>query len=183
MSAPPLAPQVPAPVVVVMGVSGAGKSTLMAALAARLGWAQLDGDDLHPAANVEKMRRGEPLTDADRAPWLAAVRRWIDERRAQSTPCLLACSALKRSYRESLRTGRPGLRFVWLTGDREVLHRRLAERTGHFAGPQILDSQLATLEPPRDEEDVISVDVTLPTELQVDRVLQTLGLKTWSAPA
>lgn len=183
MSGSPTAPQVPAPVVVVMGVSGAGKSTLMAALAERLGWAQLDGDDLHPAANVEKMRRGEPLTDADRGPWLAAVGRWIDDRRAKNAPCLLACSALKRGYRESLRTGRPGLRFVWLTGDRKVLHRRLAERTGHFAGPQILDSQLAILEPPTDEADVVCVELTLPTELQVDRVLETLGLKTSSAPA
>lgn len=183
MSGPPTAPQVAAPVVVVMGVSGAGKSTLMAALATRLGWAHQDGDDLHPATNVEKMRRGEPLTDADRAPWLAAMRRWIDDRGAEAAPCLLACSALKRSYRENLRTGRPGLRFVWLSGDRDLLHRRLAERAGHFAGPQLLDSQLATLEPPQGEEDVISVDIALPTEVQVERVLEALGLRAWSAPA
>nr|QQZ51616.1 AAA family ATPase [Phenylobacterium glaciei] len=118
-----------------MGVSGSGKSTLTEALAARLGWATRDGDDLHPAANLDKIRRGEALTDADRAPWLAAVRQWIDDRCAENTPCLLACSALKRTYRDGLRAGRPGLRFIWLTGDRPTLHRRLAERTGHFAGP------------------------------------------------
>ena len=183
MSGPPTAPQVPAPVVVVMGVSGAGKSTLVTALAARLGWARQDGDNLHPAENVEKMRRGQPLTDADRAPWLADVRHWIDDRRAENAPCLLACSALKQSYREALRAGRPGLRFIWLTGDRDVLHRRLAERTGHFAGPQMLDSQLTTLEPPGLEEGVIAVDIALPTEAQVERVLEALGLRPSSAPA
>lgn len=183
MSGPPTAPQVPAPVVVVMGVSGAGKSTLMAALAARLGWAHQDGDDLHPVTNLEKMRRGEPLTDADRAPWLVAIRGWIDDRRAEAAPCLMACSALKRSYRENLRADRPGVRFVWLSGDRDLLYRRLAERAGHFAGPQLLDSQLATLEPPGIEEDVISVDIALPTEVQVERVLKALDLKPSSAPA
>ncbi|WP_340643967.1 gluconokinase, partial [Phenylobacterium sp.] len=159
-----------------------GKSTLTAALAARLDWAHQDGDDLHPPSNVEKMRRGEPLTDTDRAPWLAAVRQWIDDRRAENAPCLLACSALKQSYRESLRTGRPGLRFVWLTGDRDLLHRRLAERTGHFAGPQMLDSQLLTLEPPASEKDVVTVNIALPTELQVERVLDALGFRGSSAP-
>lgn len=183
MSGSPTAPQVPAPVVVVMGVSGAGKSTLVTALAARLGWARQDGDDLHPPENVEKMRRDQPLTDADRAPWLAAVRQWIDARRAENVPCLLACSALKQSYREEIRAGRPGLRFVWLTGDREILHRRLAQRTGHFAAPQMLDSQLTTLEPPAPQEGVIAVDIALSTEAQVERVLQALGVRVWSAPA
>ncbi|WP_310542008.1 gluconokinase, GntK/IdnK-type [Phenylobacterium sp.] len=175
MSGPSTAPQAPTPVVVVMGVSGAGKSTLTAALAARLGWARQDGDDLHPPANVEKMRRGVPLTDADRAPWLAAVRRWIDDRRAENAPCLLACSALKQSYREGLRAGRPGLRFVWLTGDRDILHRRLTERTGHFAGPQGLAGQLTTLEAPAPKEGAIVIDIALPTERQVERVLEALG--------
>ena len=183
MSGSPTAPQVPAPVVVVMGVSGAGKSTRVTALAARLGWARQDGDDLHPLENVEKMRRDQPLTDADRAPWLAAVRQWIDARRAENAPCLLACSALKQSYREEIRAGRPSLRFVWLTGDREILHRRLAQRTGHFAAPQMLDSQLTTLEPPAPQEGVIAVDIALSTEAQVERVLQALGLRAWSAPA
>lgn len=183
MSAPSPGPQAPAPVVVVMGVSGAGKSTLAAALARRLGWAWRDGDDLHPAANVEKIGRGEALTDADRAPWLAAVRRWIDARRAENVPCLLACSALKRTYRDDLRAGRPGLRFVWLSGDRDILRRRLAERAGHFAGPEILDSQFAALEPPAPEEDAIAIDIAPPTEVQVERVLEALGLTGSSAPA
>lgn len=183
MASPSTAPQTPTPVVVVMGVSGAGKSTLTAALAAHLGWAHQDGDDLHPPANVEKMRRGEPLTDADRAPWLAAARQWIDDRRAENTPCLLACSALKQSYREGLRAGRPGLRFVWLTGDRDILHRRLAERTGHFAGPQGLAGQLTTLEPPAPQEGAIVIDIALPTERQVERVLEALGLAGRPRPA
>lgn len=165
------------PVIIVMGVSGAGKSILMQALASRLGWACQDGDDLHSASNVEKMRRGEALTDADRAPWLAAVRHWIDDRRAENAPGLLACSALKRTYRDGLRAGRPGLRFVWLTGDRGILRQRLAERIGHFAGPQGLDSQLATLEPPVPEERVIAIDIALPTTAQVEDVLQALDLE------
>lgn len=159
-----------------MGVSGAGKSTLTKALAVRLGWDWQDGDDLHPASNVEKMRRGEALSDADRAPWLAAVRHWIDDRRAEELPCLLACSALKRSYRDGLRSGHPGLQFIWLTGDRDALRRRLAERTGHFVGPQGLDSQLATLEPPSDDEGVMTVDIALPTQAQVDQIIAALRL-------
>ncbi|MBR7619255.1 gluconokinase [Phenylobacterium sp. 20VBR1] len=182
MSAASTVPQVPAPIVVVMGVSGSGKSTLTEALAARLGWATRDGDDLHPAANLDKIRRGEALTDADRAPWLAAVRQWIDDRCAENTPCLLACSALKRTYRDGLRAGRPGLRFIWLTGDRPTLHRRLAERTGHFAGPGGLDGQLATLEHPAPEEGAVAIDIALPTEVQVEQVLAALGLSRPTTP-
>ena len=178
MSGSSTAPQVPVAIatLVVMGVSGAGKSTLATALADRLGWACLDGDDLHTPSSVEKMRRGEALTDADRAPWLAAVRHWIDDRRAENAPCLLACSALKRTYRDGLRSGRPGLQFIWLTGERDTLHRRLADRTGHFAGPQGLDSQLATLEAPAPEEGVMTIDIGLSTQAQVEQVLKALGL-------
>lgn len=163
------------PLLVIMGVAGAGKSTLMRALAARLGWAWQDGDDLHPAANVARMARGEPLTDADRAPWLAAIGAWLDARRAQGHPAILACSALKRAYRDGLRAGRPGLRFVWLTGEPAVLRRRLADRTGHIAGPDLLASQLATLEPPSPDESVLTVDIGLPTAEQVDRVIGSLA--------
>lgn len=163
------------PLLVIMGVAGSGKSTLMRALAARLGWTWRDGDDLHPAANVARMARGEALTDADRAPWLAAVGAWLDARRAEGEPAIVACSALKRTYRDGLRAGRPGLRFIWLTGEPSVLRRRLAERTGHFAGPDLLASQLATLEPPSLDEGVITVDITLPTQAQADRVIAALG--------
>ncbi|WP_421932310.1 gluconokinase [Phenylobacterium sp.] len=163
------------PQLVIMGVAGAGKSTLMRALAARLGWACQDGDDLHPAVNVARMARGEPLTDADRAPWLAAVDAWLDARRAEGEPAIIACSALKRAYREGLRAGRPGLRFVWLTGDPQVLAQRLADRTGHFAGPDLLTSQLATLEPPGPDEGVIPVEIGLSTEAQTNRVIAALG--------
>lgn len=159
-----------------MGVSGAGKTTLAAALAARLGWACQDGDDLHPASNVEKIRCGAALTDADRAPWLAAARHWIDDRRAENAPCLLACSALKRTYRDELRSGRPGLQFIWLTGERATLNRRLAERAGHFAGPQVLDSQLATLEAPAPEEGVVTIDIGLSTHAQVEQVLKEFDI-------
>ena len=163
------------PLLVIMGVAGSGKSTLMRALAARLGWTWRDGDDLHPAANVARMARGEALTDADRAPWLAAVGAWLDARRAEGEPAIVACSALKRTYRDGLRAGRPGLRFVWLTGEPGVLAQRLADRTGHFAGPDLLASQLATLEPPSLDEGVITVDITLPTQAQADRVIAALG--------
>lgn len=173
MPTPRPVPEIPQ--LVIMGVAGAGKSTLMRALAARLDWACQDGDDLHPAANVALMARGEPLTDADRAPWLAAVGAWLDARRAEGEPAIIACSALKRAYREGLRAGRPGLRFVWLTGDPQVLAQRLADRTGHFAGPDLLTSQLATLEPPAPDEGVIPVEIGLSTEAQANRVIATLG--------
>lgn len=173
MPTPLPAPEIPQ--LVIMGVAGAGKSTLMRALAARLGWTCQDGDDLHPAANVARMARGEALTDADRAPWLAAIGAWLDAQRAKGEPAIVACSALRRAYRDGLRAGRPGLRFVWLTGEPAVLRRRLAERTGHFAGPDLLASQLATLEPPSSDEGVIAVDIGLPTADQVERVIGSLG--------
>ncbi|MDO8379290.1 gluconokinase [Phenylobacterium sp.] len=163
------------PQLVIMGVAGAGKSTLMRALAARLGWACQDGDDLHPAANVARMVRGEPLTDADRAPWLAAIGAWLDARRVEGRPAIVACSALKRAYRDGLRYGRPGLRFVWLKGEPAVLRRRLAGRAGHFVGQDLLASQIATLETPTAEEEVITVDIDLSTEAQADQVLAALG--------
>ena len=163
------------PQLVIMGVAGAGKSTLMRALAARLGWACQDGDDLHPAANVARMARGEPLTDADRAPWLAAIGAWLDDRRVEGRPAIMACSALKRAYRDGLRAGRPGLRFVWLKGEPGVLRRRLAGRAGHFAGQDLLASQLATLEPPSPDEGVITVDIGLSTDSQADRVIGSLS--------
>src|SRR5579884_1235439 len=130
-------------IVVVMGVSGAGKTTVGRALAAALGWPFVDADDLHPAANVEKMRRGQPLDDADRAPWLAAVASTIRSMRDG----VVACSALKRAYRDLLRV-RDDVRFVYLAVDEKVLAARLAARQGHYMPPSLLPSQLATLEPP-----------------------------------
>jgi gluconokinase len=136
-------------IVIVMGVVGAGKTTIGKLLAAQLGWEFADADDFHPQANVEKIRHGIPLTDADREPWLdrlrAAILGWIAEHRNVA----LACSALKRAYRAKLEAG-PEIRFVWLKGSGALIAERLRLRHGHFAGEAILASQLADLEEPAD---------------------------------
>jgi carbohydrate kinase (thermoresistant glucokinase family) len=161
--------------IIVMGVSGAGKTTLAVALAARLGWPFQEGDALHPQANVEKMRAGLALDDADRMPWLAAVRAWLDANRATGISGAVSCSALKRRYREFLVGGASDVRFVFLAGDRGLLASRLARRVGHYMPASMLDSQLATLEAPTADEAVI-VDAALPTHAQVLRVLSALRL-------
>lgn len=163
-----------APVVLVMGVAGAGKSTLGARLAAELGWAFLDGDDLHPAANIAKMAAGVPLTDADRAPWFAAIGDRIDAWATSETAGVVASSALKRAYRDGLRAGRPQIELVYLGGAREILTARLEQRTGHFMPPGLLDSQLATLEPPVAQERAIAVDISRPLESQIADVIAAL---------
>jgi gluconokinase len=136
-------------VAIIMGVSGCGKTEIGRLLARELGWAFIDGDDLHPPGNVAKMAGGQPLTDADRRPWLRRVRRVIQEHLDRREPCLVACSALKQSYRDVLR--RPDeadVRWVYLRVGRAELARRLAQRRGHFFNPQLLDSQLRAFEPP-----------------------------------
>src|SRR5439155_13588199 len=120
------------PVVVVTGVAGSGKTTVGAMLAGRLGWTYAEADDFHPEANVAKMAAGHPLTDDDRWPWLAAIGRWIDARRAAGEPAVVSCSGLKRTYRDVLRRGRPEVRLVFLDGSREFIARRLVARHGHF---------------------------------------------------
>ena len=144
-------------IVIVAGASGSGKTTVGAMLAGRLGWRFADADDFHPAANIEKMRAGIPLTDQDRWPWLRAITAWMDERIARGEPAVVTSSALKRSYRDMLLGGRPDARMVFLAVDREVLARRLAARHGHFFPEQLLGTQLADLEPPQPDERVISV--------------------------
>ena len=139
-------------IVIVAGVSGSGKSTVGALLAGRLGWRFADADEFHPAANVEKMRAGVPLTDEDRWPWLRTIAAWMDERIAAGEQAVITCSALKRSYRDVLLAGRPQARMVFLTPDREVLARRLAARHGHFFPEELLGSQFADLEPPAPDE-------------------------------
>lgn len=141
---------------VVMGVSGAGKSTVATRLARDLGWDFAEGDDLHPAANVAKMAAGEPLTDADRMPWLARIADWIDAEIAAGRHGVITCSALKRSYRDVLR--RPEVLFVYLAVNRAELERRLAGRRGHYMPASLLDSQLDALEPPADGEAALTVD-------------------------
>jgi gluconokinase len=150
-------------IIVVMGVEGVGKTTIGRRLAQELGWLFVEGDDFHPAANVEKMHRGEPLTDADRAPWLQALRQRIDALVAAGQSAVVGASALKQAYRDVLASGRPEVRFVYLKGSADVLRERLARRRGHFMPPALLTSQLETLEEPTG---ALTVDVTpAPDEL------------------
>jgi gluconokinase len=154
---------------VVMGVSGSGKSTVGRALAERLGVPYAEGDDLHPAANREKMASGQPLTDEDRWPWLRLIAGWIGEHAEAGG--VVTCSALKRAYRDLLRDAAPGeVVFVHLAGDRELIGRRIGARTGHFMPPALLDSQFAALEPLAGDEPGVTVDVALSPEVIVDRV-------------
>ena len=134
-------------VIVMMGVAGAGKTTVGKLLAAQLAWPFADGDDYHPPANLEKMRNGIPLTDSDRAPWLEILRSLIANWIAEGKSAVLACSALKRAYRERFLAG-PEVRFVYLKGDLPLLQTRLRERQGHYMTVRMLESQLATLEEP-----------------------------------
>lgn len=161
---------------IVMGVSGSGKSTVAEGLAERLGWPFLEGDILHPPANVAKMAAGTPLTDDDRWPWLEAIAAWIAAREAEGTSSISSCSSLKRAYRDLLRKGAPGVRFVHVAGDHAVLAARLAARQGHFFPAQLLASQFATLEPPGPDEDAVTVDLDQPPEAQVEAALAALGL-------
>jgi gluconokinase len=138
-------------VIVIMGVSGAGKTTVGQMLAAELGWDFADGDDYHSPANVEKMRNGVPLTDADRAPWLESLRNAITEWIAAEKNAVLACSALKHAYRDYLHVSSE-VQFVYLKVSPQLLHQRLRERSGHFMTEKMLDSQLAALEEPKNAE-------------------------------
>ena len=133
---------------IVMGVSGSGKSTIADKLAERLGWSYEDGDKFHPASNVAKMSAGHPLTDEDRWPWLQAIADEIDRVCRAGEHVVIACSALKRAYRDILVHGRSDVRIVYLKGTQELIADRLAARKGHFMPPGLLDSQFKTLEPP-----------------------------------
>jgi len=156
----------------VIGVAGVGKTTVGRLLAERLGWAFLDADDLHPAANVEKMRSGVPLDDADRWPWLDAVGAWIDARLAEGRSSVIACSALKRAYRDRLREGRPGVRVVFLSGAEALVAKRLSDRKGHYWPASLLPTQFAALEPPAPDEHPITVDVGPSPDVLVETILR-----------
>ena len=159
-----------------MGVSGSGKTTIGEALAARLGWPYEEGDKLHPEANVAKMRAGIPLTDADRAPWLAAVAARIDQRRRDGKGGIVSCSALKRAYRRAIIGARKGVRLVYLRGDQTLIAQRMAARRHHFMPPSLLQSQFETLEEPGPDEAPIVVDVAPPPAEIVATILRRLGM-------
>jgi gluconokinase len=159
-------------VVIVMGVVGAGKTTVGMLLAEQLGWKFADADDFHPKSNVEKIRRGIPLGDADREPWLEALRQQIEHWISSQQNVVLACSALKQSYREKLAAG-PEVRFVYLKGPAALIAERLRLRLGHFAGEAILTSQIRDLEEPHDAIRV-KIDMT-PAEI-VSEIRKHLGL-------
>ena len=162
-------------IVVVMGVSGCGKSSVGARLAERLGATFLDADDFHPPANVERMRAGIALTDADRVGWLAALASRLADAAAANESVVLACSALKRSYRDALRRGAPALRLVHLTGSPALLAERIAARTGHYMPPSLLPSQLALLEVPGADEHALTHDVAPPTDQIVATLVEQLA--------
>ena len=147
-------------ILIVTGVSGSGKTTIARALAQQLGWPFKEGDDLHPASDISKMHSGHPLDDRDRWPWLENVADWIDSWRRAGTSGVITCSALKRSYRDFLTSGRPEVRVVYLYADKAVIAARLAVRTRHFMPTSLLDSQFAILEEPDPDEDPIRVDVS-----------------------
>jgi len=161
-------------VVVLMGVSGSGKTTIGKILAGKLGWPFVEGDDYHPAANVEKMRAGKPLTDEDRRPWLAALRERVDRACTTGEDVVLACSALKHAYQDYLERHDPAcVHYVYLHGSEELIKKRLAARKGHFMNPALLHSQFETLEPPAE---AVRVDVAGSPEDVADEVRRRLGL-------
>jgi gluconokinase len=164
-------------IVVLGGVSGSGKSVVGAVMATRLGWACADADALHSPAEVAKMHAGEPLTDTDRWPWLERVAAWVDERIAAGESGVIACSALKRSYRDYLSRGRPAVRIVILQVDPEVLAARLTARRGHFFPARLLQSQLADLEMPGDGESTVVADASAHSPAEIaDEIIHRLGL-------
>jgi gluconokinase len=159
---------------IVMGVSGSGKSTIADKLAERLGWKCEDGDKYHPKSNVEKMSAGHPLTDEDRWPWLQAIADEIDRVCAAGEHAVVACSALKRAYREILVHGRNDVRIVYLDGAQELIAGRLAARKGHFMPPGLLESQFKTLEPPGGDENPVVVSIDATADAIVDAIVGKL---------
>jgi gluconokinase len=159
---------------VVMGVSGSGKSTVADKLAERLNWTYEDGDKFHPASNVAKMSAGQPLTDEDRRPWLQAIAEEIDRVCKAGQNAVIACSALKRAYRDILVHGRNDVRVVYLRGTQELIANRLARRKGHFMPPGLLASQFKTLEPPEASENPVTVSIDGPVDAIVDDIVRQL---------
>ena len=164
-------------IVIVFGVSGAGKTTIGKLLVEELGWQFYEADDFHPRANIEKMRSGLPLTDEDRWPWLERLREQIMRSLAAKENAVLACSALKRVYREHLRVS-GDVKFVFLRGDYALIERQLRRRRGHFMNPALLQSQFADLEEPQPDEDVLTIDLGRSPQELVDEIKAKLNLRT-----
>jgi gluconokinase len=159
--------------VLVMGVAGSGKTTVGQRLAAELGWSFADADDFHSAENIAKMSAGVPLTDADREPWLAALRRWIDDRLGRGENVVVACSALKASYRAALIGNPREVRVVHLAASRPLIKARLARRAGHFMPPALADSQYAALEAPKD---ALTLEAAQPAAVLVGEIRRAFGI-------
>jgi gluconokinase len=162
-------------IVIIMGVAGSGKSTLLHALTARLKWPGIDGDDLHSRANVEKMRHGIPLDDADRAPWLDAIAAEMAKWTATRISGVVACSALSRSARDRLRLAAPDGLFVYLTADARLIEQRLKSRTGHFMPATMAPSQFAALEPPGPSERALTIPAGQPVSQSVEQIAAEIG--------
>jgi gluconokinase len=161
-----------------MGVSGSGKTTVASKLAERLHWTFEDGDRFHPKSNVAKMSAGQPLTDEDRWPWLNAIADEIERVCAARGHVVIACSALKRTYRDVLLRGRDDVRIVFLNGTQQLIAQRLSLRKDHFMPPGLLDSQFRTLEPPGPDENAIDVSIDAPVDMIVDDIagkLEAIG--------
>jgi carbohydrate kinase (thermoresistant glucokinase family) len=165
-------------VILLMGVAGSGKSTIGRRLSVTLGWPFRDADRFHPQANIDKMSRGIPLDDEDRAPWLAAIAGWIDERCSAGAPGIVSCSALKRAYRTLLRSGRgEDVALVYLQGSFALISDRMARRKHHFMPVSLLKSQFATLEEPGKDECALMVSVRLPPKKVVEQIIAAYGLE------
>ena len=160
-------------IIVLMGVSGAGKTSVGVQLADDLGWPFYDGDTFHPKANVEKMRQDIPLTDADRFPWLTALRRLIDDLTRQETSAVVTCSALKQAYRDRLLDGPGDIREVFLKGDFAFIQERMQKRSGHYFKADLLHSQFDALEEP---DSGLVIDIAQPLEVMVQQIRQALGV-------
>lgn len=170
---PESSPRSRALVIVLMGVAGCGKTTVGTLLASQLGWIFRDGDAFHPPANIAKMAAGTPLNDADRAPWLASIRHFIEQQLAAGQSAVVACSALREEYRRVLSEGLPQVKLVHLSGNYDLILSRMGARQGHYMRPEMLTSQFATLEAPRD---TLTVDIAQPPEAIVAEIRTSLSV-------
>lgn len=162
-------------IIIVAGTAGSGKTTIGAQLADTVGWSFADADAFHPVANVQKMRSGRPLTDADRKPWLTGICAWMDERLGAAESAVVGCSALRRAYRRELLASRPAAHIAFLTISRGVAYDRLTARKGHFFTEKLLDSQFAELEPPHEGPQLALIDATLTPDQIVAEIIDRFG--------